>query len=129
MPEDDPDYDSSLDFEQRLEAWRVELEQQGDEDDAPIEIVAAAMAGSNVEPALPLLPELSATGMPVLLVAATEPPEWNSIRTRRIEGFLSAMPNTEIVRVSSGHGIFTEAGEEVRRALLEWLARTQAEGQ
>jgi pimeloyl-ACP methyl ester carboxylesterase len=125
LPEDDPSYDPSLDFEQLIEAWRVELEQQEDEDDAPIEIVAAAMAGSNIEPALPLLPELAATGMPVLLVAATEPAEWNEIRARRIEGFLSVIPNTQVVRVRAGHGILQDAGEEVRRALLDWLAENE----
>ena len=123
LPEDDPSYDASLDFAGRMEAWRVQLEQQEEEDDAPIEVVAAAMAGSNVEPALPLLPTLAATGIPVLLIAASEPPEWNEIRARRIEGFRAALPRADVVRVQAGHGVLQDAGEEVRRIVLDWLAR------
>jgi pimeloyl-ACP methyl ester carboxylesterase len=123
MPDDDPSYDTSLDFEGRIEAWLVELERQEEEDDAPPEIVAAAMAGSNVEPALPLLTDLAATGIPVLLVAAMKPPEWNEIRTRRIEELQEALPDTTVVRVEAGHGVLQDAGDEVLRTVLDWLAR------
>jgi pimeloyl-ACP methyl ester carboxylesterase len=123
-PEDDPSYDPSLDFAGRIEAWRVELERQDEEDDAPIEVVAAAMAGSNMEPALPLLPRLAASGIPVLLVAATEPAEWNEIRARRIEELREALPDVHVVRVHAGHGVLQEAGDEVRRRVVDWLARS-----
>ncbi len=123
VPEDDPNYDRSLDFQARIEAWRGELEQQDEADDAPIEIVAAAMAGSNVEPALPLLPRLAAAGIPVLLVAATEPPEWSETRARRIDDFRAALPSAHVVRVQTGHGVLQGAGDEVRGALLDWLRR------
>jgi pimeloyl-ACP methyl ester carboxylesterase len=123
MPDDDPSYDPLLGFAERMDAWRTEIEQQEEEDDAPIEIVAAAMAGSNVEPALPLLPELAATGIPVLLVAATQPPEWNEVRARRIEELRSAIPRAEIHRVQAGHGVLQDAGDEVLRILLDWLER------
>jgi pimeloyl-ACP methyl ester carboxylesterase len=123
LPEDDPDYDPSLDFEGRIEAWRLELERQEDVDEAPIEIVAAAMAGSNVEPGVPLLPRVEATGIPVLLIAATEPPKYAELRARAHVRFRAAAPSAEIVTVPAGHGIFTEAGEDVRRALLDWLGR------
>jgi pimeloyl-ACP methyl ester carboxylesterase len=122
LPEDDPADDPSLDFDRRLEFWRKELEQQDDVDEAPIEIVAAAMAGSNVEPGVPLLPQVHATGKPVLLVAATEPAEYEDLRVRAHARFRAAVPNAEIVTVPASHGIFTEAGEDVRRALLDWLA-------
>ena len=122
LPEDDPDDDPSLDFDGRMKAWRTELEQQDDVDEAPIDIVAAAMAGSNVEPGVPLLPQVEATGIPVLLVASTEPPEYDDLRARAHERFRAALPDAEIVPVPASHGIFTEAGEEVRRALLDWLA-------
>jgi pimeloyl-ACP methyl ester carboxylesterase len=124
MPDDDPSYDQGLDFEGRIEAWRAELEGQDDVDEAPIEIVASAMAGSNVEPALPLLPELAATGIPVLLIAATEPPEWNDARARRIHDLQSAIPGAQVARVPAGHGVLQDAGGEVRRTVLDWLART-----
>jgi pimeloyl-ACP methyl ester carboxylesterase len=61
----------------------------------------------------------------VLLVAATEPPEYEELRARAHARFRAAVPNAEIVAVPATHGIFTEAGEEVRRVLLDWLARTQ----
>jgi pimeloyl-ACP methyl ester carboxylesterase len=122
-PEDDPSYEPSLDFAGRMEAWRVELERQDEEDDAPIEVVAAAMAGSNMEPALPLLPRLAASGIPVLLVAATKPAEWNEIRARRIEELRKALPDVEVVRVQAGHGVLQEAGDDVRRIVLDWLVR------
>jgi pimeloyl-ACP methyl ester carboxylesterase len=105
-----------------MEFWRKELEQQDDVAEPPIEIVAAAMAGSNVEPGVPLLAQIQATGKPVLLVAATEPPEYEDLRVRAHGRFQAAVPNAEIVSVPASHGIFTEAGEDVRRALLGWLA-------
>lgn len=122
LPQDDPSYDPSLDFAGRMEAWRLELERQEEQDEAPIEIVAAAMTGSNLEPALPLLPRLAQRGIPVLLIAATEPDEWNEIRARRIEEFTEALPGAEVVRVQSGHGVLQDAGDDVRRILLDWLA-------
>ena len=123
MPGDDPSFDPALDFEGLIEFWRGEIEQQEEVDDAPIEIVAAAMAGSNVEPALPLLPELAATRIPVLLIAATEPAEWNEIRARRIWELQAAIPGAHVERVHAGHGILQDAGDEVRRIVLGWLER------
>jgi pimeloyl-ACP methyl ester carboxylesterase len=122
-PEDDPSYDPSLDFAGRIETWRVELERQDEEDDAPIEVVAAAMAGSNMEPALPLLPRLAASSIPVLLVAATEPAEWNEVRARRIEELREALPDVQVDRVQAGHGVLDDAGDDVRRIVLDWLDR------
>jgi pimeloyl-ACP methyl ester carboxylesterase len=123
LPEDDPDDDPTLDFEGRMEAWRLELEQETDVGEAPLEIAAAAMAGSNVEPGVPLLPRVETAGIPVLLVAATQPPEYDELRARAHARFRAAAPSAEIVPVPATHGIFTEAGEDVRRALLDWLAR------
>jgi pimeloyl-ACP methyl ester carboxylesterase len=125
LPEDDPSDDSSLDFEGRMEYWRAELEKQDDVDEAPIEIVAAAMAGSNLEPGVPLLPQVEATGLPVLLIAAMKPPEYDQLRARAHARFRAAAPSAEIVSVDADHGIFTAAGEEVRRALLDWLAEKE----
>ena len=50
LPADDPTDDPTLDFRGRMEQWRRELEQQEEPDEAPLEVVAATMAGSNVEP-------------------------------------------------------------------------------
>ena len=123
LPEDDPSDDPSLDFAGRMEAWRRELEEQEDEDEAPIGIVAAAMAGSNVEPAVPLLPRLAATGIPALLIAATEPPAYHDLRERALARFRAGLPSAEVVRVRAGHGVLQEAGADVRRHVLDWLAR------
>jgi pimeloyl-ACP methyl ester carboxylesterase len=123
MPDDDPSYDPTLDFEGQIEAWRIEIEQQDDVDDAPIEIVATAMAGSNLEPALPLLQDLAATRIPVLLVAATEPAEWNDVRARRIDQLQEALPDVHVTRVQAGHGVLADAGDEVRRTVIDWLDR------
>lgn len=125
LPEDDPSDDPSLDFEGRMGYWRKELEKQDDVDEAPIEIVAAAMAGSNVAPGVPLLPEVEAGGLPVLLIASTKPPEYDKLRARAHKRFRAAAPSAEIVSVDADHGIFTAAGEEIRRALLEWLAEKE----
>jgi pimeloyl-ACP methyl ester carboxylesterase len=123
MPDDDPSYNQTLDFEGRIKAWRAELERQDDVDEAPIVIVAPAMAGSNLEPALPLLPELAATRIPVLLIAATEPAEWNEVRARRIGELRTAIPRIHVERVQAGHGILQDAGDDVRRIVLGWLER------
>jgi pimeloyl-ACP methyl ester carboxylesterase len=123
VPADDPADDPSLDFASRMEVWRAELEAQGDESDAPIEIVAAAMAGSNIEPAVPLLPTVESTGIPVLLIAATKPPEYNELRQRAHARFLGGLPSAELVSVEAGHGVLQEAGDDVCRIVLEWLAR------
>jgi pimeloyl-ACP methyl ester carboxylesterase len=122
-PEDDPADDPSLDFAGRMQAWRTELEQQEDQDEAPIEVVAAAMAGSNMEPAVPLLGRLAQTGIPILLVAASEPPEHYEVRRRAHARFGAALPSAELVSVKAGHGVLQEAGDDVRRALLDWLRR------
>jgi pimeloyl-ACP methyl ester carboxylesterase len=122
VPEDDPDYDPEATLEARTEALREELDPE-DSWDASVEIMAAAMKGSNDEPGVPLLPRVEAAGMPVLLVAATLPPEYDELRARAHARFRAAAPSAEIVSVPAGHGIFTEAGEEVRRALLSWLKK------
>jgi pimeloyl-ACP methyl ester carboxylesterase len=122
LPEDDPDYEPEATLEDRTEALREELDTE-DSWDASVEVMAAAMKGSNDEPGVPLLPRVEAAGVPVLLVAATQPPEYDELRARAHARFRAAAPSAEIVPVPAGHGIFTEAGEDVRQALLGWLAR------
>ena len=121
-PEDDPDYDPSLNLEARTAALEAELD-PADSWDAPVEIMAAAVKGSNEEPAPLLLGPLEATGIPVLLIAATEPPEHAAVRQRALARFRTALPSAKVVRVSAGHGILSAAGDDVRRIVLDWLAR------
>lgn len=123
VPEDDPDYDPSLDLAGHIEAWRAEIEKQDGEWDAPAQVMAAAMAGSNEEPALSMLPAVEATGLPVLLLHSTQPAEYDDVRAGALARFRAALPSAEVVPVSAGHGILSEAGDDVRRILLDWLGR------
>jgi pimeloyl-ACP methyl ester carboxylesterase len=122
VPQDDPDYDPTLDLEARAAALRAEIE-AGDSWDAPIEVMAAVMKGSNEDPAVPLLPSLESTRLPVILLASTKPAEYEGLRGRALARFRAAIPSAEVVRVASGHGVLSEAGDEVRRIVLDWLAR------
>jgi pimeloyl-ACP methyl ester carboxylesterase len=122
VPSDDPEDDSSLDFGDRMAVWQAELEHQEEPDEAPVEVVAAAMAGSNMEPAVPLLSRIEASGLPVLLVASSRS-EQRKIFERVLGRFRSAIPSAEIVRIEAGHGVLQEAGDEVQRIVLDWLGR------
>jgi pimeloyl-ACP methyl ester carboxylesterase len=122
VPEDDPDYDAEATLEARTEALREELDPE-DSWDASVEIMAAAMKGSNDKPGVPLLPRVEAAGIPVLLIAATQPPGYDELRARAHARFRAAAPSAEIIPVPATHGIYTEAGEEVRQALIGWLER------
>jgi pimeloyl-ACP methyl ester carboxylesterase len=121
VPEDDPDYDPSLDLAGHIEAWRAQIEEQDEEWDAPAQVMAAAMAGSNEEPALSMLPALEATGLPVILLHSTQPAEYDDVRARALERFRAALPSAHVVPVASGHGLLTDAGDDVRRTLLRLL--------
>jgi pimeloyl-ACP methyl ester carboxylesterase len=85
--------------------------------------MAAVMKGSNEDPAVPLLPSLESTRLPVILLASTKPAEYEGLRGRALARFRAAIPSAEVVRVTSGHGVLSEAGDEVRRIVLDWLAR------
>jgi pimeloyl-ACP methyl ester carboxylesterase len=122
VPSDDPEDDPTLDFAGRMAVWRAEIERQEEPDEAPFEIVAAAMAGSNMEPALPLLPRLEAAGTPVLLIASSKPAQ-QTLFERVIARFRAAVPSAEIVCIEGGHGVLQEAGEDVRRLITDWLRR------
>jgi pimeloyl-ACP methyl ester carboxylesterase len=123
VQEDDPDFDPNLDLEGQTAALRAEIEEAGESWDAPVEVMATAMLGSNEDPALPLLPQLEESGLPVLLVASTKPPEFEEVRARALARFRTALPSAEVVPVAAGHGIFTEAGDDVRRIVRDWLGR------
>jgi pimeloyl-ACP methyl ester carboxylesterase len=120
VPEDDPDYDPSLDMDARIAALAAELD-PAESWDAPVEVMAAAVKGSNDDPAPVVLPALEAAGLPVLLVAATQSPKHATARARALARFRAALPSAEIVSVAAGHGVLQEAGDDVRRILLRWL--------
>jgi pimeloyl-ACP methyl ester carboxylesterase len=122
VPEDDPDYDPTLDLDRRIAELQAEID-RGEQWDAPAEILAAAMQGNHDEPTEPHWPKVREAGLPILLVTSTEPPEWEEIRKRGIDRFRAALPTAEVASVSSGHGVLNEAGDDVRRIVLDWLAR------
>jgi len=94
-PEDDPEYDPTLDLEARTSALQEEIKDD-DSWDAPVEVIAAAIKGSHEEPALPLLPALEGSGLPVILVHSTEPPEYEELRVRALARFRAALPSAEV---------------------------------
>jgi pimeloyl-ACP methyl ester carboxylesterase len=122
IPDDVPDYDPTLDLEGRIEELQKEIEED-DSWDAPVEVMARAMEGSDTAPLLPLLREVAESGLPVLLVEAMKPPEYAEIRARALARFQAALPPAEVRRVDSGHGVFSEAGDDVRAIVLDWLGR------
>jgi pimeloyl-ACP methyl ester carboxylesterase len=122
VPQDDPDYNPSVTLEGREAALQAEVD-AGESWDAPVDVIAAVMQGSNDEPVVPLLPEIEASGIPVLLVHSTEPPEYEELRRRALARFRAGLPSAEVVPVSASHGIFEDAGDDVRRILLDWLRR------
>ncbi|HEY3070347.1 MAG TPA: alpha/beta fold hydrolase [Gaiellaceae bacterium] len=120
---DDPDYDPALGLDARTAELRTRVE-QGESWDASPEVIALAMQAADREPCSALLPALSSTGVPVLLVRATQPPEYESIRARGVERFQANLPKAEVIALpGSGHHLLGEAPAEVERILLEWLPR------
>ena len=73
VAEDDPDYDPETDYEDELEELRRGAE-EGESWDAPPEVIGAAMVASRLAPCPPFYPLVRESGIPVLLVHATEPP-------------------------------------------------------
>ena len=84
MAEDDPDYDRETDYEDELAELRRSAE-EGESWDAPPEVIGAAMVASRLAPCPPLYPLVRESGIPVLLVHATEPAELRRIRERALD--------------------------------------------
>jgi pimeloyl-ACP methyl ester carboxylesterase len=120
---DDPDYDPSLDLDARTAELHARAE-QGESWDARPEVIAVAMQAADQEPCSALLPVLNSSGIPVLLLRATEPPEYESIRAHAVERFRAALPGAEVIALpGAGHHLLGEATPEVERILLDWLRR------
>jgi pimeloyl-ACP methyl ester carboxylesterase len=120
---DDPDYDPMLDLDARTAELRARAE-QGEAWDASPEVIALAMQAADQEPCSALLPAVNSSGIPVLLVRATEPPEFESIRTRGLERFRAGLPGAEVIALpETGHHLLGDAAPQVERILLDWLRR------
>jgi pimeloyl-ACP methyl ester carboxylesterase len=121
---DDPDHNPDSGLDEEIENLR-QLTEQGESWDAPIEVIAAATVGSGREPATQLYPGLRASGIPVLLAHATEPPDLAELRGSgsALERFRRGLPNARVVPIpSTAHGVLGDNGPETCRVLLDWLA-------
>jgi pimeloyl-ACP methyl ester carboxylesterase len=88
------------------------------------DVYAAAMHGLHAAPPTRELARLGQTGVPVLVLAATEPTERAELRRPELERFEELVPAAEIHRVPNAcHLMLEDAPEEVARAVGEWLAR------
>lgn len=87
------------------------------------DVYAAAIHGVHEAPPAPVIPELGRTRVPVLLLAATQPPEKAEERRPDLERFERVVPSAEIHRVEGArHWMLEDAPDYVARAVGEWLA-------
>jgi pimeloyl-ACP methyl ester carboxylesterase len=121
VAEDDPDYDRETDYEDELAELRRSAE-EGESWDAPPEVIGAAMVASRLAPCPPLYPLVRESGIPVLLVHATEPAELRRIRERALDRVRMGLPEARIVPIPNAtHGVLQDNPSKVTRILLDWL--------
>ena len=86
------------------------------------DVYAAAMHGIDRSPPSSVHAQLAATGVPILLLGATEPPKENVRRSEWRERFAKTVPQAE-VRVMEGtpHLMLEARPEDTARAIGEWL--------
>jgi pimeloyl-ACP methyl ester carboxylesterase len=86
------------------------------------DVYAAAMHGIDRSPPSQVHAQLAETGLPILLLGATEPPKENVRRSEWRERFSRTVPHAE-VRVLQGapHLMLEARPEETARAIGEWL--------
>jgi len=121
VAQDDPDYDPNTDYEDELEELRRRAE-DGESWDAPPEVIGAAMVASRLAPCPPLYPLVRESGIPVLLVHATEPAELRRIRERALDRVRMGLPEARIVPIPNAtHGVLQDNPSKVTRILLDWL--------
>jgi pimeloyl-ACP methyl ester carboxylesterase len=85
------------------------------------DVYAAAYWGVIAAPPADAFPRLAATGVPVLLLAATQPPELEERRRPARERFAALVPHGEIRLVETHHFVLEDAPEETARAVGKWL--------
>ena len=121
VAEDDPDYDRETDYEDELAELRRSAE-EGESWDAPPEVIGAAMVASRLAPCPPVYPLVRESGIPVLLVHATEPAELRRIRERALDRVRMGLPDARIVPIPNAtHGVLQDNPSKVTRILLDWL--------
>jgi pimeloyl-ACP methyl ester carboxylesterase len=88
------------------------------------DVYAAAIHGVHEAPPTPVIGDLGRSRVPVLLLAATEPPEKAEERRADLERFEQLVPAAEIHRVPGArHLMLEDAPETVARTVGEWLTR------
>ena len=70
-----------------------------------------------------LWPSLAESGIPLLLLTATEPPEERAANDANAERLLAAIPTAEWRPVEgAGHHLLADRGAEVGELVADWLA-------
>ena len=84
------------------------------------DVYAAAIWGVLCAPPAEALARLGASGVPTLLLAATEPPEEEPRRRPARERFAELVPQGEIRLVDTMHFVLEDAPERTAREIGEW---------
>ena len=85
------------------------------------DVYAAAGWGVVESPPAEALPRLAESGVPVLLLAATQPVEVAERRRPERERFAALVPHAEVRLVDTMHFVLEDAPEEAARAIGDWL--------
>ena len=87
------------------------------------DVYAAAMHGIDRSPPSSVHAQLAATGLPILLLGATEPPEENVRRSEWRDRFARTVPHAEVqIMEGAPHLMLESRPEETARAIGEWLS-------
>jgi pimeloyl-ACP methyl ester carboxylesterase len=94
----------------------------------PAEVFGAAVHGIATTPIAPLLGRLRDAAVPVLLLAADEPPETAALRERSLQRFRSALPEAEVTQLPGPHNLLDVLGADVIAGVAgDWLTSVDAD--
>jgi pimeloyl-ACP methyl ester carboxylesterase len=90
------------------------------------EVLAAGILGVDRGPRMSSLwPQVAESGLPVLLLTATEPPELRAENAAGARRLLEAIPTAEWREIEdSGHRLLADAGPQVAELVASWLSRS-----
>jgi pimeloyl-ACP methyl ester carboxylesterase len=100
------------------------LEEFADADFAEPAVVAAGFHGARAEPPLDALPAVGAAGVPILLLAGTQP----AVERREddLAEFRRLVPSADVRSIEGGHNLLEDAPDETIPAIGEWLRGVSA---
>jgi pimeloyl-ACP methyl ester carboxylesterase len=87
------------------------------------DVYAAAYWGVIAAPPAEVLPRLGASGVPTLLLAATQPPELAEQRRPAHERFGQLVPQAEVRLMETQHFVLEDAPKAAAREIGEWLCQ------